>query len=163
MNNPQPTKMRYPDDVDGVRAMLMDDGTSLVPIAIKADPDVRGCYRVDCDEGETLIAYVGDHPFAPDFEVCEEDPKLTTYRRACELLAESGYEADFRGAYSGRAMYGRTVPAIVCDASGPIIGWAIATAYTALYCDDDPQDLLDASRAMMPTRMDSMGMSTIHY
>ena len=85
----------------------------------------------------------------------DESLRAEIYERACEILEEEGFESDFRPDYSGRAMYGSTVPGIVSDASGPVVGWAIciAMAHVAKGMELD----------MIPRRTDNMGLSTIYY
>lgn len=66
-----------------------------------------------------------------------------------EAIEDEGYDAEVREEYSGRGMFGRTVPAIVTDAPLTMIGWAAGT--------------LDISWDEVPTRTDSMGRQTVVY
>jgi hypothetical protein len=72
-----------------------------------------------------------------------------TADRIADELHDKGYDAEVREDYSGRGMHGETCVGIVTDAPSILIGW--------LMCNDgvDIDDL--------PTRVDSMGRSTIYY
>lgn len=83
------------------------------------------------------------------------------YKRAVELLDEEGWEATFRRDYSGRGMYGSTVPAIVTDAPGPVVGGAVYAAALEFSCE-----MLPAFRefaGLLPEYTDSMGLSSRVY
>ena len=83
------------------------------------------------------------------------------YISACEVLEDHGYESDFREDYSGRGMYGKSVPAIVSDAPGTMVSWSIIIA---LIEHGDDVDNIDArSLDYIPKRQDSMGLSYVFY
>lgn len=61
--------MLYADTEAGVRQLLKDAADeSLEPVAFTPDPYVRGAWLVQCSNGVALLCYVGDHPYAGDFE-----------------------------------------------------------------------------------------------
>lgn len=68
-----------------------------------------------------------------------------------DVLVDLGYEVEVRDDYSGRGMYGATVPAFVADDTGVMtaIGYAAAIAEVPL------EDL--------PRRTDSMGRGVVIY
>lgn len=79
-------------------------------------------------------------------------------QKAAEYLEGQGYESSARKDYSGRGMYGATVVAIVSDASGPLVGWAITTIAIdeGGYGDHEIYE-------MIPQRWDNMGTSMVYY
>lgn len=87
------------------------------------------------------------------------------YLRAVELLEEKGHEASFREGYSGRAMYGKTVPAIVTGAPATLVGAAIVQATAELISEAVDDGRLEPDEAIalvepmdfVPARQDSMG------
>lgn len=89
--------------------------------------------------------------------------KRDVFTQAVEILNDQGHEASVHEDYSGRAMYGSTVDGITADCSGVLIGWAIMAAVMDSMDRDDYRDPLEVARDFLPTRTDSMGMSTIYY
>lgn len=91
------------------------------------------------------------------------------FDRAAEILRSEGYEASVQEDYSGRGMSGRTTPAIVTDAGGVRVGWAIATAaaYVLDMKGDDMDSVIDALETQMddllPGRSDNMGRDAMVY
>lgn len=84
--------------------------------------------------------------------------KLKVYEEAVDLLQQEGYEASTRDDYSGRAMYGKTCPAIVSDAPVPKVGAAVAQAMVDLEeCHDTP------IMSLIPGRSDGMGRDQVVY
>lgn len=82
---------------------------------------------------------------------------IELYNELANKLETEGYEADVRGDYSGRWMYGRTAPAIVTDATGFVVGklWAHVVQESGV-----PAPIADR---YSPDRQDSMGLSKIYY
>lgn len=73
------------------------------------------------------------------------------------------YDAEVREDYSGRGMYGKTCVGIVTDAPHKDI--IIATIRVFAQDNDglDIMDILDKVEDVIPSRVDSMGLSTIYY
>ena len=90
-----------------------------------------------------------------------EQNRLAVYYAAAQLLEDEGYSAVVRTGYSGRGMEGNTVPAIVTDAPGAMVGWAI----TAAACLDDFEipDEFEIPGKDIPKNQDHMGLSLIYY
>lgn len=65
-----------------------------------------------------------------NYEDLSEDQQQTydIFKAACELLHEDGHDAEAQMDYSGRCMYGDTVPAIVTDAEASVMGAAVMVA-----------------------------------
>ena len=90
---------------------------------------------------------------------------LEAYEQAAEMLENEGYRANTRKGYSGRGMCGNEVPAIVTDAPGPMIGWAITYV---VHVESDPDgdyygNFEEIAVKYVPQNMDSVGKSTIYY
>lgn len=83
---------------------------------------------------------------------------MEVFEAVADAIAnETGEEARARE-YSGRAMYGKYVPAIVTDADGTTVG----TTFSEVARRDF--DWTDADvRKHTPSRTDSMGLSTVYY
>ena len=84
------------------------------------------------------------------------------------LLEEEGYESSFTSDYSGRSIYGSTVPGIVTDASPAILATFVATAVFMSIDEKErsnihPMDFMELVLGATPKRTDSMGRSTIYY
>lgn len=81
------------------------------------------------------------------------------YEAAVEILEDRfGVEPEFRPDYSGRGMFGTSVPGIVADmGDGPAIGAAVAIAI--MRDGGSADDVLGA----IPTRSDNMGRRVIFY
>jgi len=67
----------YPDSAAGVRALLEEESDyfsvrDLTGATYLPDPQVSGAWQVRLPGGLRVIAYVGAHPEAPDFELMEE-------------------------------------------------------------------------------------------
>lgn len=91
-----------------------------------------------------------------------EITRLEVYEEAVEVIDEPGrYHAELRAEYSGRAMYGRTVPAIVTNAPGTIVAWAIMCVLAERF--DNCCDLQVESESYIPTGQDQMGMDRVYY
>lgn len=95
--------------------------------------------------------------------------------KAVEILESLGeYESSVYEGYSGRAMYGEKVTAIVTKAPPVLLGVALLRARLSEVEDDDldmstPSDLIakiddwmDESR-WLPRRSDNMGLSMVYY
>ena len=82
---------------------------------------------------------------------------IDIYRDAVDILEGQGYDADLREDYSGRGMYGKETAGIVTDASGPMVGLAVAIALK------DRGYSLASNADFVPTSVDSIGLSTIFY
>lgn len=95
----------------------------------------------------------------------EADTKLELYRQVVSILEGLGHESSLDEEYSGRCMYGKTVPAIVTDAPAPLIGWAIcmALAENDEFCAEWPADSISDAQKLVPARSDSMGLSAVYY
>lgn len=90
----------------------------------------------------------------------DKEERGELYQAACEALISMGYEASVHENYSGRGMYGDTCTGIVCDAAGPIVGWAICEAWWETH---DVNDDGPCPRKFIPARSDSMGREMIYY
>lgn len=87
----------------------------------------------------------------------ERGSTAAIYQQACEILQEADHSASMREEYSGRGMYGATCPAIVTDAAGPLVGWAVTVAA------GDQNISLDDAVLEVPTRQDNMGRDEMVY
>lgn len=91
---------------------------------------------------------------------------LEVYGEAVGCLDGLGFEASVMVNYSGRAMFGKTVPAIVTDAPGTMVGWAVMAAVVDIRArrgDTDAVSLLDGSDHAIPRKIDNMGLSFVYY
>ena len=91
-----------------------------------------------------------------------EEKKLAIFEEAVSLLEQRGYEASVHSDYSGRYMCGETVPGISTDASGVVVGWAVACAIANSAASGEV-DVEDLSFQFFPTREDSLGRGRIYY
>ena len=93
--------------------------------------------------------------------------RLDVIRRAAEALRCEGHEAEVRERYSGRAMFGATVPAIVTDAPAVLLGVAFAVAIAdageELQLPVDTDWVLETAPKVAPLRADDMGLSRVYY
>ena len=87
------------------------------------------------------------------------------YRKAVEILWDEGQEAEVRDGYSGRGMYGKTVPGIVTGAAMSEVTWAVTYAVMDSLEGEgmDVYDRMEAVKNLMPTREDNMGLDYIYY
>jgi len=80
-------------------------------------------------------------------------------------LQDMGFEADLRAEYSGRGMFGKTVPGIVTRAPGVLVGLCIAGAVIEVASGGierpDPEDIDFVDYQLR--HEDGMGLSTIYY
>lgn len=86
--------------------------------------------------------------------------KAEIYDEAAAVLQLVGHDADMMSDYSGRGMYGSTTPAIVSNASGPMVGWAVTVAVDRKFSGEKTfEDVL----YLIPTRSDNMGLDMVYY
>ncbi len=87
------------------------------------------------------------------------------YRKAVEMLTVGDQEASLYENYSGRAMFGATVPGIVTDVCGPKVGAAITIAAISLTLEncENVYDVMGEIWVHIPVRTDNMGLSFIYY
>ena len=96
-------------------------------------------------------------------EAAVNKEKAALYEEAVETIQQEGYTASFRETYSGRGMYGDQVPAIVTEASGAIVAWAVMVCLYHNLEDNGATDAMYDSKRLLPLREDSMGLSRIYY
>lgn len=87
--------------------------------------------------------------------------KIDVFIKVCELLEDHGHEADLRPEYSGRGMYGATVPAIVTEAPSVMIG--ILIVQVLVDAGLETWEAAEEAMEMAPKRSDSMGLSKVLY
>lgn len=85
--------------------------------------------------------------------------KKELFKDACDWLEDEGYDVTFHESYSGRGMFGDSVPAISGEVSGVMVGLALAKAGEAF--DLTVSDL--QWQGLIPTGRDSLGLGTIYY
>ena len=62
----------YPDSRDGALRLLSDEtDLDLFGAIYSRDPVVPGCWLIELQDGTKILAYLGSHPEAPDFEIAE--------------------------------------------------------------------------------------------
>lgn len=76
--------------------------------------------------------------------------KLETAQNVADYLVGRCYEATVDEEYSGRFMYGKTVPAIVTNAPAAVVGFAVA-------------EMTENDFREVPTRSDNMGLQMVYY
>ena len=87
--------------------------------------------------------------------------------KTVELLNDNDFIAEVYENYSGRGMYGSTVPGITTNASGAVVGFHLAMA--VLYLKEQSGGEIEAIEALyeevrkIPTRSDSLGLDAIYY
>lgn len=90
------------------------------------------------------------------------------YKEAVEILQEEGHDASYRSDYSGRGMYGESVPGIVTGASLAEVGWAVTYASSLLSIGPGEEnhvhpDVVRDALEFVPKNSDSMGLDKIYY
>lgn len=76
--------------------------------------------------------------------------KLETAQNVVDYLVGRAYEATVEEEYSGRFMYGKTVPAIVTYAPPVVVGFAVA-------------EVTENDYREVPQRSDNMGLQMVYY
>lgn len=76
--------------------------------------------------------------------------KLETAEAVADYLSAKCYTASVEEEYSGRAMFGKTVPAIVTNAPAAIVGFAVA-------------EVTNNDFREVPKRQDNMGLDMVYY
>lgn len=97
--------------------------------------------------------------------VIDANAKLELFRQVVSILDEAGNESSLEEEYSGRGLYGKTVPAIVTDAPAALIGWAFCMALAEQEKIDSewPADSIGEVYGLIPRRTDNMGLSYVYY
>lgn len=83
--------------------------------------------------------------------------RVDFYKAIVEQLQNDGYNARFKERYSGRHMYGVTVPAIDTEAS---LARVTFVGCTVAEENGIPVNEIDA---LLPHQTDSMGLDFVHY
>ena len=77
------------------------------------------------------------------------------YAEAVNILEGIGYNASVRENYSGRGMFGESVPAIVTDAPAVFVGFALCHTIEPYY--------VIVAQQYLPDRSDNMGRDDMVY
>lgn len=91
---------------------------------------------------------------------------LEVYTEAVGCLDGAGFNAEVMACYSGRSMFGKAVPAIVTNAPGTMVGWAVMAAVVDIRArrgDIDAVSLLDGSDHAIPRKIDNVGLAFVYY
>jgi hypothetical protein len=89
--------------------------------------------------------------------------RIEFYKKIVELIVNFGYDAYLYDDYSGRGMYGRTVPAIVTSISPVLMGAYAMLAASDLLSYDGIDEIFDEIVDILPKSQDNMGLSMIYY
>lgn len=103
-------------------------------------------------------------PFESEEKAREYARTVDQFTRAAQILEERGHESSCRARYSGRAMYGAEVPAIVSEAPAMLVAWAVLIAMCEdVEDDEDALTLEDINPRDLPYRSDNMGRTAMVY
>lgn len=95
--------------------------------------------------------------------------KAQVFEEAVQGLRDLGYSASFEREYAGRMMYGDTCYAIITDAPGPFVGYALCeAAICAMPREGNSRrgaafDGLEWLSGHLPERADEMGKTEMVY